>query len=113
MQPSQIAQRITKLKEVGKGWLNYFRMASIQGKLRDLNSWIRNRLRYCIWHQWKKLERKRKNLVRLGVDPQHAYAGAEQEWVSQSPIMVTTITLERLKKRGYEPMLDYYLKVSP
>ncbi len=33
--------------------------------------------------------------------------------VAQSPILLTTITLERLKKRGYEPMLDHYLKVSP
>ena len=30
--------------------------------------------------------------------------------VAQSPILVTTITLERLKKRGYEPMLEHYLK---
>ena len=33
--------------------------------------------------------------------------------VAQSPILVTTITLERLAKRGYESMLDYYLKVAP
>ncbi|MEJ7679354.1 MAG: reverse transcriptase domain-containing protein [Segetibacter sp.] len=66
--PASIAERIAKLKEVGRGWLNYFRMASIQGKLRDLDGWIRNRLRYCIWHNWKKPERKRKNLIRLGVD---------------------------------------------
>jgi hypothetical protein len=33
--------------------------------------------------------------------------------VAQSPILVTTITLERLRKRGYETMLDYYLKVAP
>ena len=33
--------------------------------------------------------------------------------VAQSPIMLTTVTLERLKKRGYEPMLEHYLKVSP
>ena len=25
----------------------------------------------------------------------------------------TTITMDRLRKRGYESMLDYYLKVSP
>lgn len=25
------------------------------------------RLRYCIWYDWKKPERKRKNLIRLGV----------------------------------------------
>jgi group II intron reverse transcriptase/maturase len=115
--PSSVAERITKLKEVGRGWLNYFRMASITGKLRDLDSWIRNRLRYCIWHQWKKPERKRKNLIRLGVDHNHAFAWSRTRmggWrVAQSPILVTTVTLEKLRKRGYEPMLDYYSKVSP
>jgi hypothetical protein len=112
-----IAQRIHKLKEVGRGWLNYFRMASITGKLKDLDSWVRNRLRYCIWHDWKKPERKRKNLIRLGVDHDHAYAWSRTRmggWaVAQSPIMITTVTLERLHKRGYEAMLDYYSKVSP
>jgi len=115
--PSSVAERITKLKEVGRGWLNYFRMASITGKLKDFDSWVRNRLRYCIWHDWKKPERKRKNLLRLGVDQRHAYAWSRTRmggWrVAQSPILVTTVTLERLKKRGYEPMLDYYSKVSP
>jgi RNA-directed DNA polymerase len=115
--PLSIAERINKLKEVGRGWLNYFCMASITGKLKDLDSWIRNRLRYCIWHNWKKPERKRKNLLRLGIDPGHAYAWSRTRmggWaVAQSPILVTTITLERLKKRGYESLLDYYFKVSP
>jgi len=115
--PSSVAERITKLKEVGRGWLNYFRMASITGKLKNLDSWIRNRLRYCIWHDWKKPERKRKNLIRLGVDYNHAYAWSRTRmggWaVAQSPILVTTVTLERLKRRGYEPMLYYYSKVSP
>ncbi|CAN5276934.1 hypothetical protein BH23BAC1_BH23BAC1_43580 [soil metagenome] len=43
--------------------------------------------------------------------------GAELEmggWtVAQSPILGTTITLNRLIKRWYEPMLSYYGKVSP
>jgi group II intron reverse transcriptase/maturase len=115
--PLSIAERIHKLKEVGRGWLQYFRMASIVGKLRDLDSWVRNRLRYCIWHDWKKPERKRKNLIRLGVDDNHAYQWSRTRlggWsVAQSPILVTTITLERLKKRGYESLHDYYLNVSP
>ena len=115
--PQSIAERVSKLKEVGRGWVNYFRMASIHGKLKDLDSWVRNRLRYCIWHDWKKPERKRKNLLRLGIDPNHAYAWSRTRmggWaVAQSPIMVTTITLGRLRKRGYESMLDHYFKVSP
>ena len=33
--------------------------------------------------------------------------------VAQSPILVTTITLERLCKRGYEAMLTQYTKIAP
>jgi RNA-directed DNA polymerase len=78
--PASIAVRIHKLKEVCNGWLNYFRMASIQGKLKDLDGWIRNRLRYCIRTDWKKPERRRKDPVRLGVDHTMPMHGAEQEW---------------------------------
>src|SRR5690606_19834227 len=72
--PATFEERIAKIKEVQRGWLNYFQGTSILGKLRDLDGWLRNRLRYCIWHHWKKPERKRKNLIRLGVDQDHAYA---------------------------------------
>jgi group II intron reverse transcriptase/maturase len=115
--PSSLSERIHKLKEVQRGWINYFRMGSIYGKLKTLDGWLRNRLRYCIWHDWKKPERKRKNLIRLGVDQDHAYSWSRTRmggWrVAQSPILVTTITLKRLQKKGYESMLDYYLKVAP
>lgn len=112
-----LAERTRKLKEVQRGWVNYFRLASLVGKLGTIDSWVRNRLRYCIWKDWKKPERKRKNLMQLGVDYHHAYAWSRTRkggWaVAQSPILITTITLERLAKRGYESMLDYYLKVRP
>ena len=115
--PLTIAERIAKLKTLQRGWLNYFRMTSITGKLRDVDSWIRNRLRYCIWHQWKKRIRRMKNLMKLGADYQHASAWSRTRkggWaIAQSPILTTTITLERLKKRGYQSMLDYYFKVNP
>jgi len=115
--PSTFDERIQKLKELQRGWIGYYRMASIHGKLKVLDGWVRKRLRYCIWHHWKKPERKRKNLLRLGVDPDHAYAYSRTRkggWaIAQSPILGTTITLERLRKRGYESMLSYYEKVAP
>jgi group II intron reverse transcriptase/maturase len=115
--PGSLKERIVKLKEAQRGWLNYFRMASIHGKLKELDSWLRNRLRYCIWHDWKKPERKRKNLIRLGIPQGQAYAWSRTQmggWaVAQSPILTTTVTLKRLQQRGYESLLDYYFKVSP
>ncbi len=99
------------------------------GKLKTIDGWIRNRIRYCIWTDWRadyesrrsqhmcKPERKRKNLIRLGVESGKAYAFSRTRkggWaIAQSPILGTTITLERLRKRGYESISDYYQKVSP
>ena len=115
--PATFDERIQKLKELQRGWLGYFRIASIWGKLKELDGWIRNCLRYCIWHAWKKPERKRKNLIRLGIYPEHAFAWSRTRkggWaVAQSPILVTTITLKRLEKRGYEAMLVLYSKIAP
>ena len=115
--PNTFDERIQKLKEVQRGWLNYFRMASIQGKLKELDGWLRNRLRYCVWHQWKKPEKKRKNLIQLGIENEMAYQWSRTRmggWaVAQCPILGTTVTLERLRKRGYESMLLYYEKVAP
>lgn len=115
--PRSLSERIAQLKTVQRGWINYFRMASMQAKLKEVDSWVRNRLRYCIWHDWKKPERKRKNLMRLGVDAAHAYAFSRTRkggWaVAQSPILTTTVTLNRLQQRGYESLLEYYYQVAP
>lgn len=112
-----LSERIVKINEIIRGWLTYFKGSSIVGKLRDVDGWLRNRLRYCIWTDWKKPERKRKNLIRLGVDADHAYAWSRTRkggWcISQSPILNTTITVKRLKQKGYIPMLEIYTKLNP
>lgn len=110
-------ERIAKINEVQRGWMNYFQGTNIYMKLRNLDSWLRNRLRYCIWTDWKKPERKRKNLIRLGVSQDQAYAWSRTRkggWaVAQSPILITTITLKRLRQRGYVAMLDLYGTQNP
>ncbi|UPQ78757.1 group II intron reverse transcriptase/maturase [Flavobacterium azooxidireducens] len=115
--PATFEERIAKIKEVQRGWLNYFQGTSIMGKLRDLDGWLRNRLRYCIWHHWKKPERKRKNLLRLGVDQDQAYAWSRTRkggWaIAQSPVLGTTITLKRLKMKGYQSLTELYIQLNP
>jgi len=110
--PASFEERIQRINLLLRGWINYFRPASIQEKLKKLEEWLRNRLRYCIWHHWKKPERKRKNLIRLGIDFDQAYAWSRTRmggWaVAQSPILRTTITVERLKMKGYVSLIEYY-----
>jgi len=115
--PMSFDERIEKLNEIQRGWMESCRLANIQNKLAEVDGWLRNRLRYCIWHHWKKLERKRKNLIRLGISPEQAYQWSRSRmggWrIAQSPILGTTITVERLKMRGYIPLLELYKQVKP
>ena len=110
--PMSFDERIVKLEQLSRGWINYFKYANIGTKLQTLDGWLRNRIRYCIWHDWKKPERKRKNLKRLGVEAGMAYAWSRSRmggWaIAQSPILGTTITLKRLKTRGYTSLTDLY-----
>jgi hypothetical protein len=52
-----------------------------------------------------------------GVERQQAYAWSRSRkggWaIAQSPILGTTITVERLKKRGYIPLLELYNQCKP
>ena len=61
-------------------------------------------------------ERKRKNLIRLGIKQGQAYSWSRSRmggWaIAQSPILGTTITLSRLRRKGYMSMIDYYSKVK-
>ena len=115
--PMSLDERLAKLMEVCRGWINSFKYASMQNKLIQLDGWLRNRIRYCIWHHWKKPNKKKRSLIRLGIEPGMAYAWSRSRlggWaIAQSPILGTTITVGRLNKRGYESLLDYYQKVSP
>jgi hypothetical protein len=120
---------LERINSVIHRWINYFKLGSIQAKLKKIDEWLRKRLIYCICHDWhrneleiriegsNKPERKRKNLIRLGVEQGQAYAWSRSRmggWaIAQSPILGTTITLDRLKKRGYESMLDIYRRKSP
>ncbi len=114
--PISFDERIKRLNLLIRGWVNYFKLGSIQGKLKKLDQWLRNWLRYCICHHWKKPERKRKNLIRLGISNGQAYAWSRTKMrglaVAQSPILGTTITVKRLKKRGYISLVEYYKTAS-
>jgi len=59
LQERETIQEIGKKYEVHPNQIStwksqFFSGASIQGKLKELDGWLRNRLRYCIWHNWNR-----------------------------------------------------------
>jgi hypothetical protein len=49
------------------GWIGYYRQAKTPSTYRDLDSWIRRRLRQLIWKRWKRGTTRFLELVRLGM----------------------------------------------
>ena len=45
---------VTKLNQIIRGWINYFRIGSMKQFIEDFGSWLRHKVRVIIVKQWKK-----------------------------------------------------------
>ncbi len=114
--PATVGERIAALNLLMRGWVNYFRHATGFQKLKDLDGWIRCRLRYCIWKQWKRPKRRLRAFLQLGIPNswarRFAYSRKGGWRLSCGPVMGMSVTEDRLRERGYRPFLEYYLALK-
>jgi RNA-directed DNA polymerase len=62
-----IGETIQRLAAYLRGWSGYFGFCELSTILRDLDRWIRRRLRSIVWKQWKRGRRRYAELRRRGV----------------------------------------------
>jgi RNA-directed DNA polymerase len=109
------ARRKESLRQYIIGWVHYFKLADMEKLLSRIDEWYRRRLRMVIWKQWKRIKTKLKNLIKLGVKKSKAWEWANTRkgyWhISNSFILTTTLTNDRLRQAGYIFLSDYYLNV--
>ena len=67
-------ERIIKLNQVIRGWINYFRIADMKKQLSSITSHLNRRIRCIIWKQWKTPKHRTKCLIQLGLDKNMARA---------------------------------------
>lgn len=77
-----MTERIRRLRVYLIGWRGYFGFCETASVLRDLDSWLRHRLRCVQWKQWKTYRRRKTELLRLGVCPDLAQSTA---WSAKGP----------------------------
>ncbi|HEU5154359.1 MAG TPA: group II intron maturase-specific domain-containing protein [Gemmatimonadales bacterium] len=65
-------ERIERLNRYIGGWCSYFGLAETSGTFKDLDGWLRRRLRQVRWAEWKHAPARRRNLIRLGITPREA-----------------------------------------
>ena len=55
----------TKVNQIVKGWINYFRIGSMKTFIAEFGQWLRHKIRVIIIKQWKKPKRIYVNLQRI------------------------------------------------
>ena len=104
--------RLKKLNQIMMGWINYYGIANAVVKLKELDKWIRRRLRACIWKQWKKISTRHRNLVKLGINKYKAWEYANTRkgyWrISKSPILSKSLNNKYLESLGFVSLTQTY-----
>ena len=108
-----LTDRIKKINEVLRGWVNYYRKSSMKAKLGKLGKWLRNAIRVVIWKQWKLPYTRMQALIKLGLSENEAKCVSNSrkgyQHICHCWSITKAISNSRLKKRGLIDPLDYYL----
>lgn len=85
---------IAELRRYLQGWKAYFQLAEVTSPLRDIDKWIRRRLRSYHWKQWGR--RGYRELRKRGVERELAWntcKSAHRPWrLSKSPALYYALT---------------------
>ena len=93
-----------------RGWRGYFGFCETPSVLRDLDSWIRRRVRCAFWRQWKTGRKRYAELVRRGVSRESAAKTAGSRcgpWrASQSPALDQALSNAYLTSFGLPSLVE-------
>jgi hypothetical protein len=93
--------------------VNYFSLADMKRLMKEIDEWLRRRIRAVYWKQWKKVRTRYKMLQRLKLPERkvHELANSRKGCWRMAFVLNCIITNELIARLGYISMSDYYLKV--
>lgn len=110
--PYSMEVRIQKLNQYLMGWCGYFALADTPNIFKTLESWIRRRLRMCVWKSWKKPGTKVRKLVGLGIPKgkAHEWGNSRKSYwrISKSPILHRALGNSYWSSQGLKSLVSRY-----
>lgn len=120
-----LAVTFTKVNQIVRGWINYFKIGSMKVFLDKFGQWLRHKVRCIIIKQWKKPMTIYRNLMKLNninkckFDEKEIYkcANTRLGWYRRSGLDVvnfllspTVLGIRKGDRPGLVHPLNYYLK---
>lgn len=103
------------LNPVLRGWTQYFRLSDTKTFARELDEWVRHRLRCILWRQWKRPKTRQRKLRELGLNPHRAWRSSVNgrgPWFnSGASHMNWAIPKGLLDQWGLVSVFDYLMKL--
>lgn len=105
-------KRKQALAEYLRGWTEYYNLADMGSKVKEIDKWIRRRIRMCIWKAWKLPRTRVQNLMKCGIDKWRAYQWGNTSqgyWrIADSWVAHRAMPDEALHRQGYVWIGCYY-----
>lgn len=106
------AKRKQALVKYLRGWTEYYNLADMGSKVKEIDKWLRRRIRMCIWKAWKRPRTRVQNLIKCGIDKWRAYQWGNTSqgyWhIADSWIATRAMPDEALYRQGYVWVGCYY-----
>jgi hypothetical protein len=108
--------RMGRLREIVNGWVGYFRLADMRNRLRDLDKWLRRKIRCLYWKNWKRIRTRYRELRRLGMGHDDAFSWACSRkgcWrIAGSAVLSRALNNAKLEELGWPSFLGRYLEMQ-
>jgi len=106
---------IDELRQYVVGWMNYFGISHTYAKVVDLDEWIRRRVRLYCWKQWQRPGARRRNLIKLGINPGEVHRASRSRkgyWrMSQNSLVRFALNNRYLKAQGVPELRDTWIRL--
>ncbi|MHB8841326.1 MAG: group II intron maturase-specific domain-containing protein [Candidatus Aquicultor sp.] len=110
-----VKETLWRLNQFLRGWSAYFSVARAATLFKELDKWIRRRLRCVMWKQWKRPRTRLRELRNRGLTGWVAYAAFSRKgpWrMSKSPALQQAIPNSFLESAGLISLHARYLKLN-
>lgn len=113
--PLSMMELIRRLNRYLRGWVGYFGIQEFRNLFRDLDGWIRSRLRSTQLKKWKNARKFQRIMIAAGLDPTRA----KRTWVKMNrwqsvmrPAVRFVLNLEWFRQRDVVFLHDFTVACS-